>query len=306
MSAINPASNVPQQQYAPNAAQFPYYGNPYYNQQHAAAYYYGGPQYYPNQGGRGMFQPQRGPYPDPYGNNGSLYPGDVYGQGGHGPGGFNDAPSSYGGTMPNLHQGQGGIGAIGGGVGGGSGNGGNNSKSSKGGNNSQSVGGGSAQQGGMGHGMQEHSNLNSNYGYLNNPYNARGVGIDQASWGQYQQNHPSGGGWGMMGGFAPSASPTGAAGQNHGQNQGFGNQGQHQGMNGVGMNPNNNSQQQQQQQGGRGGNDSRGTAGQNIGSNQYSHHSHSFGSGRGGSSAGQGNNNNNNNTNGMIQGGGGW
>lgn len=183
------ASIQPQQQYP--SAPFPFYGNPYYPNQ---AFFYGQPQvanYYGQ--GRGVYQ-QRGPYgTDPYGNNASLYPGEVYQQGGAG-GQFTDSSSTYGGM--NLQ-------------------GNNNSKTVKttgvSSINSTSTGSQQQQQQGSGSSTvsgglnQDH---NSNYPY--NPYNSRG--LDAQAW-QFQQNQA--GAW-----AAPMmmASPSGAGGL---PNQGF-------------------------------------------------------------------------------------
>lgn len=175
-----------QQQYAPTTASFPYYGNPYYHNQ---AYFYGQqPLNYYGQG-RGMYQPQRGPYgPDPYASNGSLYPGDVY-QANQ----FADAPANYGGMsmhQPLSSSNQGGSVLPGSGV--------VNSKATKSAVNSSS----SVQQG-IQHSGPEHAN---NYGYAN-PYNSRGVGVDPQSW-QYQQNQSAGWGAPMMSFPSSNASPT--------------------------------------------------------------------------------------------------
>jgi len=187
-ATATPSANLPQQQYATPIN--PYFGNPYYNQ----AYFYGQqvPNYYGQ--GRGMYQ-QRGPFPDPYGSNGSLYPGEVY-QGAQ----FSEASANYGSGM-SMHQGRG--------------NDPNHSNASStapnNSNNKTMKGNPSASQLSNGHGMQDHSN--AHFGYVN-PYNSR-VGMDQ--W-QYQQNQQAVGGWGApVMDFPPNTSQ----GVGNSQNQGF-------------------------------------------------------------------------------------
>jgi hypothetical protein len=186
--AVVSQSNVQsqQQQYAAPAP-FPFYGNPYYNQ---AAYYYGQPQvpnYFGQQGNRGLYQQQQqGPYAaDPYVNSNSLY------QHGGQPQQFAEsAPTSYG--VSPLHQNMNPV-STNNAVGAGS-----NSKStpSKGNVNS-----GSGQQ------TNSSQDLNGgNYGYMN-PYNPRG--LDAQAW-QYQQNQAAAAAWGGPMMSFPSAAAVGS------------------------------------------------------------------------------------------------
>lgn len=146
--------------------------------------------------------------------------------------------------------------------------------------------GGLVQQGGgsMNHGMQDH--VGSNYAYLN-PYNARGLGIDQAQAWQYQQNHQAhtAGGWaGPMMSFPPAASPTGSV-----QNQAFPQQQQqqHLGMNMA------NQQGGHGAQGGRNDGGNQRSQGGGMGGSAYSNHTFSNRQGPG-----------NSGTNGGVHGGG--
>jgi hypothetical protein len=182
-------SNVPsqQQQYA-TPAPFPFYGNPYYNQ---AAYYYGQPQvpnYFGQQGNRGLYQQQQGPYAaDPYANSNSLY------QHGGQPQQFADSSTTSYGVLP-LHQNMNPV-PTNNAVGTGS-NGASNNKSTP------SKGAGNGQQSNP----PQDLNVSGSYGYMN-PYNHRG--LDAQAW-QYQQNQAAAAWGGPMMSF-PSAAAVGSS-----------------------------------------------------------------------------------------------
>jgi hypothetical protein len=232
-AAPNAALAQAQQPYAA-AAPFQFF-NPYYPGQ----YYYGQPQManFYNQG-RDMYQ-QRGPYGgNPYGNAGSLYPGDVYSQ--QVAGQFPDASGNYG--MGLVHPGMQGAGNSAANTGNAAA-GNNNAKSAKGNN----AGGNNAVGAAPAQGMtpdQHTANLlmNSGYGYVN-PYGGRG-GMDAQGW----QGYPGAqaGGWGApMMPFPANPSPTNVNGANAGfapqqagapQQQGQAQQGQQQGNRAGGNN----------------------------------------------------------------------
>eukprot|EP01034_Spumella_vulgaris_P026281 gene26281-32842_t len=177
----NLQSQQQQQQYAA-AGPFPFYGNPYYNQ---AAYYYGQqqvPNYFGQQGNRGLYQQQQSPYAaDPYNNSTPLY------QHGGKPQQFGDS-TTYG--LP-LHQNMNPV-AANNAVGTNSNVGSTNKSTSKG--NSTSSNSGSSNT------LPQDSNVGGNYGYMN-PYNPQR--LDAQAW-QYQQNQAAAAWGGPMMSF-PSA-----------------------------------------------------------------------------------------------------
>ena len=189
-SSAAPNTNM-QPPYAPANMQQPFqFYNPYYPNQ----YFYGQPQmpgYYGQ--GRDMYQ-QRGPYgANPYGNAGSLYPGDIYGQQA---GQFPDASGNYGmplhPAMQNAGNANANVGAAG-------------NKAGKGGAataNANAVGS-SAPAPGMAPDPHSANLLMNSYGY----YGGRGGMDAQQGW----QGYPGGqaGGWGApMMPFPANPSPT--------------------------------------------------------------------------------------------------